>query len=122
MTLTGNYFHATIAAVSLFSLTSLGRSLFTIANNFDLAARGAIHNQVIEYAIGTSLTQRQVVFTRSTLVSMTFQANTLVRVGCQVAGMIRQCLAIFCFEFCDIEVKVEHSLTQGVLRPDFFLG
>src|SRR5690606_9757769 len=56
-------------------LTRTGNSstLFAVADNFQRRSVNTLNNQEVTYRISTTLTQSHVVFTRTTLISMTFQ-------------------------------------------------
>ena len=77
-----------IAAVSLFALTGLLRSFFTITNHFDLRTRSTIYYEIIQYTICPAFSEGKIVLSRSALVCMTFQPDPLSGISCQITRVI----------------------------------
>src|SRR5690606_16833367 len=106
-------FYATVLTVSSFSLTNYSRTLFTVADSLDLVAGSTVNDQEVTDAVRTTLTQSQVVFTGTALVSVSFQTNATVRVGSQVTSVNDQSFTVGRLEFCYVKIEVEHSCVQS---------
>src|SRR5690554_878016 len=114
-------FYATVLTVCIICLTANSWTLFTVTDSFQLVTRSAIDDQEVTDAVGTTLTQSQVVLAGTALISVAFQTNTTVGVGCQVAGVNDQRFTILRLELCHVEVEIKHRGVQGSLITTLLL-
>src|SRR5690606_42047264 len=90
--------------------------IVTTASCFNLDTESTAYYQESINLAGPTLTQSKVVLFGTAFVSVTFQANLLARVACQVSGVCNQYITGILFDFRGIEIKVESGdVAQGFL-------
>ena len=117
-----NDLYASITVVDALGLSRHRRTLLAVANNLDLRARSAINDEVVEDAVRATLAEGEIVLARSALIRVTLETESLARVSCEVAGVIRERLPVRRAEFGDVEIEVEHRLAQGVFCLNLLLA
>src|SRR5690606_1049422 len=111
-----NQLNATVLSPGTFTGAAHNWLLFTIAYGFNLATGSTVYHQESLNRVGATLTQSKVVLFGTAFVSVTFQANLLARIACQVSGVSNQYITGILFDFRGIEIKVESGdVAQGFL-------
>src|SRR5699024_1507353 len=78
---------ATVLGPAAVGMLAADRTLFTVADHVDLAGRGTVGFQRALHRLGTALAEAQVVFARTALVGIAFQAHVGAGAVLQILGV-----------------------------------
>jgi len=101
-------------------MARIKRPLFPIADNSNAISRDAKGDQIIFCAVGTSLSQSEVVLHRSSFITMTFNLNLYIRKLYQKGGISLQNLSIPLTDIKPVEIEIDvlNQFTLEVLPFD----
>src|SRR5690606_32009499 len=106
-------FDAAILRPCRFVMAAINRTLFTVADDIELAHRctGRAHGAL--HGIATTLAEAEVVLTGAALVGMAFEGHAGVRELTQVFGMAGNLRAEFRLDLGTVEIEVDDALAQA---------